>query len=229
MPGVYDLAYRFAAAVGIGLLIGAERERRKGEGASRSAAGIRTFMIASLSGGVSLALGGVPLLAIAFLGVAGLCAIGYMRTEEKDPGLTTETALLLTVLLGGFALKEPVTASALAVTVAIALMARTRIHHFIRDVLSEEELTDALIFAAAALVVLPLVPDRYVGPFSAGGHLAVRLLGPRFGLPLAGLASGFVSSVATIASMGARARKDPLISRPAAAGAVLSLSLIHIS
>ena len=67
-----------------------------------------------------------------------------MRTEEQDPGLTTETALLLTVLLGGFALKEPVTASALAVTVAIALMARTRIHHFIRDVLSEEELTDVL-------------------------------------------------------------------------------------
>jgi hypothetical protein len=107
-------------------------------------------------------------------------------------------------------------------------------------VLSEEELTDALIFAAAALVVLPLVPDRYVGPFSAvnprtiwkivilimsisaGGHIAVRLLGPRFGLPLAGLASGFVSSVATIASMGARARKDPVVSRPAVAGAVLS-------
>src|ERR1035441_805355 len=103
MPGVYDLAYRFAAALGIGLLIGAERERRKGEGPSRSPAGIRTFMIASLSGGVSLALGGVPLLAITFLGVAGLCAIGYMRTEEQDPGLTTETALLLSVLLGGFA------------------------------------------------------------------------------------------------------------------------------
>ena len=240
MPDVYDLAYRFAAALGIGLLIGAERERRKGEGPSRSPAGIRTFMIASLSGAVSLALGGVPLLAITFLGVAGLCAVGYMRTEEQDPGLTTETALLLTVLLGGFALKEPVTASALAVTVAIALMARTRIHHFIRAVLSEEELTDALIFAAAALVVLPLVPDRYVGPFSAinprtiwkivilimsisaGGHIAVRLLGPRFGLPLAGLASGFVSSVATIASMGARARKDPVVSRPAVAGAVLS-------
>ena len=46
----------------------------------------------------------------------------------------------------------------MAVTVAIALMARTRIHLFIRDVLSEEELTDALIFAAAALVILPLVP-----------------------------------------------------------------------
>ena len=120
MPGIYDLVFRFAAALGIGLLIGAERERRKREGPSRSPAGIRTFMIASLSGGVSFA-GNVPLLAITFLGVAGLSAIGYMRTEEQDPGLTTETALLLTVLLGGFALKEPVTASALAVTVAIGL------------------------------------------------------------------------------------------------------------
>lgn len=239
-PGVYDLAYKFAVALGIGLLIGAERERRKGEGPLRSPAGIRTFMIASLLGGVSWALGGVPLLTVTFLGMAGLCAIGYVRTEEQDPGLTTETALLLTVLLGGFASKESVMASTLAVTVAIALRARTGIHHFIREVLSEQELTDALIFAAAALVVLPLVPDRYVGPFSAvnprtiwrivilimsisaGGHIAVRLLGPRFGLPLAGLASGFVSSAATIASMGERVCKDPQLFRPAVAGAVLS-------
>jgi uncharacterized membrane protein (DUF4010 family) len=39
----------------------------------------------------------------------------------------------------------------MAVTVAIALMARTRIHLFIRDVLSEEELTDALIFSSRRL------------------------------------------------------------------------------
>lgn len=239
-PGIEELAYKFATAVGIGLLIGAERERRKGEGPSRSPAGIRTFMIASVMGGVSWVLGGIPLLAVTFVGMASLCAIGYVRTGEQDPGLTTETTLLLTVLLGGFASKDPVLASALAVTVAIALRARTGIHHFIRDVLSEEELSDALIFAAAALVVLPLVPDRYLGPFSAinpriiwrivilimsisgAGHIALRLLGPRFGLPLAGLASGFVSSVATVASMGERARKNPQLSRPAVAGAVLS-------
>ena len=142
-PGVDDLAYRFATALGIGLLIGAERERRKGEGPARSPAGIRTFMIASLLGGVSWALGGVPLLAVTFLGVASLSAIGYVRTGQLDPGLTTETTLLLTVMLGGFASRDPVLASALAVTVAIALRARTGIHHFIREVLSEQELTDA--------------------------------------------------------------------------------------
>jgi uncharacterized membrane protein YhiD involved in acid resistance len=35
-------------ALGIGLLIGAERERRKGEGPFRSAAGIRTFAITAV-------------------------------------------------------------------------------------------------------------------------------------------------------------------------------------
>jgi len=245
---IYNVAFKFAAALGIGLLIGAERERRKGEGPSRSPAGVRTFTIASLAGGVSWAVGGVPLLAVTFVGIVALCAIGYMRTGDEDPGFTTETALLLTVLLGGFALKDPVTASALAVTVAIALMARAGIHHFIREVLSQEELTDALIFAAAALVVLPLVPNRFVGPFNginprtiwkivvlimsigAAGHIAVRWLGARFGLPVAGFASGFVSSAATTASMGEQARKCPQISRAAVAGAVLSsvASLIQL-
>jgi len=44
---------------------------------------------------------------------------------------------------------------------------------------------------------------------SALGHVAVRLLGVRLGLPIAGLASGVLSSIATIGAMGARARKSP--------------------
>ena len=82
-PAFYFLAYKFAAVLGIGLLIGAERERRKGEGPSRSPAGIRTLVIASLAGGVSWALGDMPLLAVTFLGVAGLCAVGYCGPENR--------------------------------------------------------------------------------------------------------------------------------------------------
>src|SRR4051794_4857839 len=58
-----------AAALGIGLLIGAERERRKGEGPSRSPAGIRTFTVASLAGAISFIAGGEVLLAVATAGV----------------------------------------------------------------------------------------------------------------------------------------------------------------
>ena len=235
-----DPIFRLASALAIGLLMGAERERRKGEGPQRSAAGIRTFALVSLMGGVSVAIGGNLLLGVTTAVVAVFTAVAYIRTHELDPGLTSEAALVLAVLLGGLAQTQTATASALAVVVTVVLASRTRLHHFISDVISEVELTDALVFAAAALVVLPLMPDRYIGPFgainprtiwkivilmmsiSAGGYIAVRLVGPRVGLPIAGLASGFVSSTATIGAMGARALQEPALAKPAVAGAVLS-------
>ncbi len=240
MLDIDSLAFRLASALAIGLLIGAERERRKGEGPSRSPAGIRTFAIASLLGAVSMTLGTPWLLAACTLGMAALSAIAYLRSSEDDPGLTTEAALVLTVLLGALATVRPGLAAGVAVAVVVLLAARDRIHRFVRVALSEDELSDALVFAAGVFVILPLVPNRYLGPFnainphtiwvivilmmsiSAIGYIAVRLMGPRFGLPLAGLASGFVSSIATIGSMGARAVKEPTLSRPAVAGAVLS-------
>lgn len=231
---------QIAVALGIGLLIGVERERRKGEGHSRAPAGIRTFAITALLGAVSYEMGGAILLAVVTASAAIFIALGYYRTRSGDPGLTSEFVQLLTLLLGALAMREPLLASGLGVTVALLLAARSWMHHFVRQVLTETELKDALVLAAAALVVLPLMPDRYVGPFNAinlhtlwiivvlmmsissGGYIAQRLFGPRYGLPASGLASGFVSSSATIASMGALARQKPELMPAAVAGAVLS-------
>ena len=158
---------RLAGALAIGLLIGAEREWHKGDGPLRSAAGIRTFGLASLLGGMSFHLGREVLLGTAMLAIAAFCFAAYQRNHKHDPGLTSETALLVAVLLGGLAQLKPATASGLAVCVTILLAARSRLHHLIRAALSVEELTDGLIFAAAVLVVLPLTPDRYLGPYGA--------------------------------------------------------------
>ncbi|MGH9366185.1 MAG: MgtC/SapB family protein, partial [Thermoanaerobaculia bacterium] len=240
MAWTETLAVRLAISLGIGLLIGAERERRKGVGPSRAPAGIRTFALVALAGGVSLAFGGEAVLAVSTLVVGALAAIAYGRSRSRDPGLTTEIALLTTFLLGALAVRQPALAAGLAVAVAVLLAARTRLHRFVRRVLTEQELHDGLLFAAAALVVLPLTPDRPVGPLSvlnprtlwklavlvmgisASGYVALRLLPPRLGLPLSGLASGFVSSAATIGAMGQRAAKEPKHSRAVVAGAVLS-------
>ena len=240
MIAVDPVILNLAVALGIGLLIGAERERRKGEGPSRSPAGVRTFTITSLGGAISFIVGGQVLFAIATAGVIILTAVAYWRGREDDPGLTTEIALIVTALLGGLSMQKPALAAGLAVTVAVLLAARSRLHRFVKSVLTEDELNDALIFAGATLVVLPLVPDRPMGPYgalnphsiwilvilvmaiSAAGYVAVRLLGARFGLPIAGLASGFISSTATIGAMGARVAKSTDILAAAVAGAVLS-------
>lgn len=240
MPFTESHYLPLAVALGIGLLIGAERERRKGKGPSRGPAGIRTFAITALVGALSLQLGGETLLAIATAGVMGLTALAYFRSSAEDPGLTTEIALVITVLLGGWAVREPAIAAGVGVVVAILLSAREEIHRFVRDVLTEGEMRDALILLAATLVILPLVPDRYMGPYdalnprtiwtvmilimtiSAAGHIAVRAFGPRFGLPMAGFFGGFVSSAATIGAMGGRASRQHEMRRLAVAGAVLS-------
>jgi uncharacterized membrane protein (DUF4010 family) len=240
MPLIDPVFLNLAVALGIGLLIGAERERRKGSGPSRSPAGIRTFAVTSLAGAISFLAGGQMLLLIATSGVIILVAVAYWRGHEDDPGLTTEIALTVAVLLGGLSMQRPALAGGLGVVVVVLLAAKSRLHQFVGSILTEDELQDALIFLGATLVVLPLVPDRSVGPYdalnphsiwlivilimaiSAAGYVAVRLLGARFGLPIAGLASGFISSTATIAAMGARVAKAKEALAAAVAGAVLS-------
>lgn len=229
-----------SVALGIGLLIGAERERRKGSGPTRSAAGIRTFAVVALLGAVAILLGGTAVLVAVTLAVAALALASYLRTHESDPGMTTEAALLLTCLLGGLAMRHAVLAAGVGAALAALLAAKTRLHHFVSRVLTERELHDALLFSAAALIVLPLAPDRFMGPFdavnpyaitrlvvlvmaiSALGYVATRALGPRFGLPLAGFAAGFISSTATIHAMGTRASGSRAQADGAIAGAVLS-------
>jgi uncharacterized membrane protein (DUF4010 family) len=238
VPGTIAPVLRLAVALGIGLLIGLERERRRGR--EPAAAGIRTFALAALVGGLGALLPGTAVFVVAAAAIAALALVAYARSSGTDPGLTTEVALLATFLLGGLAMRDPTLASGVGVVVTVLLAARGWLHRFVRSVLDEDEVHDALVFAAAALVVLPLAPDRGFGPFGAlnprtlwrlavlvmavsgAGYVAVRMLGARAGLPLAGFAGGFVSSTATIGSMGARARKSPGLHAAATAGAVLS-------
>ena len=214
-------------ALGIGLLIGLERERRKGEGPGRRAAGIRSFALVSVSGAFAQLLPDPALVGLGALFVAALAAISHFKSRSADPGLTTELALFLTYLVGVLVAIEPLLGSACGVALALLLNTRTRLHRFATEVLTEQELHDGLLLAAAALIVLPLVPNRplaWLGEINprplaaiavmiltlqAVSHVAVRLLGARVGLVTAGFLAGFASSTAAIASLGGQVRKQP--------------------
>lgn len=230
----------FVIAVTLGLLIGAERERSKGEGPTRRSSGIRTFALVSLLGAVAMHVGGVVLLATTTAAVAGLAGLSYFRSHEDDPGLTSEMGLLATAVLGGMAMSDALLASGLAVVVAGVFASKALVHGFVKGALTDAEFRDGLILGFATLVVWPQLPDRYLGPLDAlnphtlwllvilvltlgaCGHVATRVLGARYGLPIAGFASGFVSSTATIGSMAGRAAVAPTCLKAAVAGATLS-------
>ncbi len=224
-----------AVALAVGLLVGSERER---SGHGTMAGGVRTFALAAMAGCLA-ALWGLEPLAAVTIGAAIIAAVSYARRSEVDTGATTEIALVLTVLLGGTAAHSPALAAGAGVATAVILVSKERLHRFVRQTITEVEVTDALKFFVIALIVLPLIPHAKLGPYGAIdprriwtlvvavtglswlGYLAVRLLGPRRGLPVAGLAGGFVSGAATTGAM-ARHACVARLRRSALAGALMA-------
>jgi MgtC family len=142
-----------AIAIGIGLLIGSERERRKGSGAGRDAAGVRTFALVAFAGALGSYLQSEALLVTVVAAAMLLSALAYCRTAREDPGLTSEFALMVTVLLGALTMRNPLLAAGLSVVTTILLAARERLHRVLSNLLSEQEAHDALVFLAATLVI----------------------------------------------------------------------------
>lgn len=220
-----ELLPGLAAALGGGLLLGIERERRNSMNGAANRAGVRTFTTAALIGACCMLLNDVAV-AIGGLATAALALSAYVRQEDDDASLTTPLAMLATFFLGALSLKDPKLGAGLAVALAMLLHSEEALHHFARRVLDARELSDVMLLATSLLIVLPLLPDHPVDPWSAvnprqvwliavlviainaAGHVALRAMGARLGLAIVGLLGGFVSSAATVAVMGQRARTD---------------------
>jgi uncharacterized membrane protein (DUF4010 family) len=239
MMNINELWLNFAVALGIGLIIGTERERSKTTDENRAVAGVRTFAIASLLGATSFMIDIWLHIAILFC-VMTFVAVAYFSNQTRDPGLTTEISLLFTVVLGGLTMTNLSLAASLGIITAMLLLIKKRLHGFVLKTVTKSELNEFLMLSAATLIILPIVPNAFIGPFdainprnlwlivifimaiNALGHLALRLLGQRIGLPIVGFVSGFISSIATIGAMGERAKKSPNLCSSAVCGATFS-------
>lgn len=227
-------------ALAIGVVVGSERERSNPD---PCAPGVRTFALLAVAGAVAMIVDPVAVAAIIVAGAAVALSPLLRPRRKSDPpgfGATTIAAAVLMPVLGAVAMVAPGVAAAVAVAVAVVLVSKERVHGFVRDTVTETELGDALKFFVVALIVLPLLPTEPLDPWGVVvpqrigvlvtaltgigwlGYIAVRAFGARRGLPLAGLAGGFVSSTATTATMARRARDDSNLVRPAVAAAVLS-------
>jgi uncharacterized membrane protein (DUF4010 family) len=241
-----DNGIGLAVALGVGLLVGIERERRKGRGPQRKAAGMRTFALVTVAGALAQSLSPGALVAVGALSVSAFSALAYWRSVRgpqapTDPGLTTEVALVVAYLVGVQCAVQPAVGAACGAVLAALLAAREGMHRFATEWLTEQELHDALVLAGVALVIVPLAPAAPLAGFGglaprtaawlvllilsiqAAAHVARRLLGERQALMAAGLLGGFVSSTATIATLGAQAKTQaPPVQRRLAGAASLS-------
>ena len=250
--GEQELLMRLGLALAIGLLIGVERgwrERTQEEG--ERTAGLRTFALIGLFGGVWAVLYGVvgPLpLAVAFLAFDGGFTLFKWRESERevDFGATTLVAAFLTFALGALAVVGDMTVAAAAGVATAALLAAKRWLHRWIETLTWEELRATLILLVMSFVALPLLPDRGFGPYDAInphalwlmtiaiagvsfiGYVAVRVIGARYGTLVAGVAGGLVSSTAATIDFARKAKAAPATARIELAGAFAASSIMFL-
>lgn len=232
-PSDLDMAARLALAGLTGLAVGIEREwSGHASGPHARFAGVRTFLLLGLVGGISGAVtasGWAPLAAVLTAGSAILAVVAYavasIQTQDRDG--TTEAAALLVLGTGTLCgLGHGGLGSGIAVGVALALAEKSRIQQWVGHI-GPTELYAALRFAVLALVVLPMLPEGPFGPHGAVrprelwsmvllisgldflGYLARRTAGAERGYGIAGLLGGLVSSTAVTFSFGRKSRTRP--------------------
>lgn len=234
----------------LGLLLGLERgwrERHVAEGGR--VAGIRTFALIGLLGGVVMLLSrasGPMLLPLAFLGLSVILAVSHRVSarRDSDAGITTVVAALLTFVLGALAAAGyPLLALAVAVVSVFILDAKARLHGLLTR-LSEPELLAIFKLLLISVVALPLLPNRGFGPgevlnpyeiwwlvvliasLSSFGYFAMRLVGAARGLLLTGLLGGLASSTALTLSFARLRQRAPELGGPLAIGILLACAMM---
>jgi uncharacterized membrane protein (DUF4010 family) len=257
----YEPFLSLGLALAAGLLIGLEREQSAPADprAESFLGGARTHPLVALTGGLAALLArnlGMGVFAVAFGALVLFLSVNYVDDVRrgKDRGLTSEAAFLLSFLLGALALspdlvpgtgRRVVAVLGTAVVAAALLSSKPVLQPLMRRV-SREDVASTLKFLIVAVVLVPLLPDRSMGPYGAlnprvigwmmllvtglsfVGYAATRLLGPARGLGLTGLVGGLVSSTAVTLSMSARAREDGGLARPAALAVVLASSVVFL-
>jgi uncharacterized membrane protein (DUF4010 family) len=244
---------RFIVALGVGLLIGLQRQFALGSPRRELALGVRTFALCSVSGFAAALLSdeaGSPAVFAAVLGILGLMiAVGYFReTSSGRPGLTTRVAAILTLLLGALAAHGSlILVSAIGVTVTALLSFKMEMHRLARH-LTREDLFAVLKFAVVSAVILPVLPDRDLGPFPFDalnpyriwlfvvlvsgigfvGYVLAKWKGTDRGIGLTGLVGGIASSTAVTVGFARRSRETPRLTRVFAAAVLLAWTVMFV-
>ncbi|WP_368744405.1 MgtC/SapB family protein [Desertibaculum subflavum] len=246
-----DDLFGLAVALAAGLIVGLERGwKERGAAEGSRVAGLRTFGLIGLAGGIVGLLArehGAAVLAAGMIATGALIGIGYWiehQRDDRDVSMTTAVAGLVTFGLGAVAAGgRPESAAAAAVVVALLLGLKPQLHAGLRA-MDRRDLSAALQLLLVSLVVLPLLPDRGFGPYEAlnpyrlwwlvvlvsaasfAGYVAIRLIGAARGIVALGFLGGLVSSTAVSLALARSVRTAPAIRTTAAAGVLAATTVM---
>src|SRR5262245_33620565 len=246
-----DLALRFGAAIGLGLLLGLERERKRD--AELLFGGVRTFALIALLGAVGAFLQheldqGWLVLA-AFVAVSALVIVSYATSAAHgEVGITTEITALLAFIAGALCGWNHVGVASVTTVVCLLLLTLKDFLHGLAQRVEIEDVQATLQFAVISVIILPLLPNQNFGPppvdvvnpykiwlmvvLIAGlnflGYLLVKMLGNEHGFLVTGILGGLVSSTAVTLSFSQRSRREPVMSSAFVLAIVVAWSIMFL-
>jgi len=222
-----DYFIAIGMSLGLGLLVGLQREH-----AASQVAGIRTFALVTLLGTVMALVGDVFGGWLVAAGALGVTALLYIANQAKlhggvtEPGITTEVAALLMYGIGAYLVNgDRAVAVLLGGVVAVVLQFKQPMHSFVSR-MGAEDIRIIMQFVLLALVILPVLPNEYYGPFAAlnpheiwfmvvlivgislVGYIVYKFFGQRAGTWFSGILGGLVSSTATTVTYARRTGQE---------------------
>lgn len=245
-----DFIIRLIVAIGIGSVIGLERQFRAMKENSQGFAGIRTFIFLVLLGFIAALFYYLfsPWVYVAlFLGVSILTATTYWFSASKgDRGTTTEFSSLLAFVLGSMVLVGLIEISLMImVLIVLVLSSKFRIKTIV-GMITAEELYDFIRFVVIALLIFPFLPDHTYGPYdvlnpkeigwviilTSGlgfvGYILAKFLGARKGILLGGIVGGLVSSTAVTWIYAKKSKESEGLSESCATAILAAASIMFI-
>jgi len=246
-----EAATRLGIAALLGLAVGIEREwSGHASGPTARFAGLRTFLILGIGGGLAGILSAVdrPIESAVLLGgcVALVIAafVVTMRRPEAEVDGTTEAAALVVLGLALIAgMGQLALASGAVAVVVLALGEKQRLHGLVAKV-GGPEMRAAARFAVMALVILPVLPTTplpfggEISPrglwmlvllFSAinfAGYLARQAVGPNRGYGITGILGGLISSTLITLQFSRKSREEPQHAAALALGTVAACTIL---
>lgn len=242
--GIYE---PFAIALGLGLLVGLQRQWHGTE-----VAGIRTFPLVTLLGTMVATIGGENYF---WFSAAGLLSIAVLllianfakiKEGEEASGMTTEVAALLMYTVGvAVAVGHQGPAIVVAGVTAVLLHWKQSLHKFTQRI-GEKDFRGLIHLVLIALVILPLLPDKTYGPYdvlnpykiwmmvvlivgiSLSAYVVYKWRGASVGAILGGILGGLISSTATTVSYARQAKSSPSIGAMAALVILLASTIVNV-
>lgn len=223
----YHLLQTFAISLGLGLLVGLQRQHEKAR-----IAGIRTFPLITLFGTISALLSqefGGWIVAASALGITAIVVtanIMQRNEQQTDVGQTTEVAALLMFAVGAYlVLGQTTVAVAIGGVTAVLLHLKDTLHLAVAR-MGEKDLKAIMQFVVISLIILPVLPNENYGPYGVlnpyniwlmvvlivgiglSGYFAYKIFGGKAGTLLGGILGGLISSTATTVTYARRSKNS---------------------